>query len=427
MTRPLYRYNEEWEKSNLEEVLNGDVIVGVSSGSTPSTKIPKYWGGTIEWATPKEVTNGKVGRFIKMTERTITQDGLNASGCIKLPVDTVMLTKRAPVGEVVMNKVVMTTNQGFLNFRCGKKLLPDFLYYWFKANKPYIEAIANGSTYLELYQSDLFELEIALPKIPEQKLIVKILEKLDKKIEHLKLTNKILEKICESIFKSWFVDFENFSNLSENQSKELPKGWSMSTIDKETKAISGGTPLTVNKSYWENGTVAWISSSKAREFRVIEPTAYISQRAKDDSTTKSIPKNTTIIAITGSTMGQISFTEIDCCVSQNIVGVIENAQISSEFIYFWIKHKLSELLSWQTGGAQQHINKGVVENLPLLLPPPEVLEDFKQISRPLFKKIGHNAFQVASLIKIKNLLLPKLISGKIRIENFEKFSEPICD
>jgi type I restriction enzyme S subunit len=90
-----------------------------------------------------------------------------------MPVGTVMLTKRAPVGAVAISTVPMCTNQGFLNFICGEKLLPTYLAYWLVANKKYLDAVANGSTYPELYKGDLFEFQMAVPSVEQQKEILR--------------------------------------------------------------------------------------------------------------------------------------------------------------------------------------------------------------------------------------------------------------
>lgn len=175
MTGPLFQYAEVFRTSTLEPNPNGSVIQEVTSGGTPSTAVEGYWGGTIPWLTPKEVCEDKDKMFFSKTERFITQDGLKNSGAKLLPTETVMLTKRAPVGEVAINAVPMANNQGFLSFRCGKDLDPLYLYFWFKANKPYLEVVANGSTYPELYVGDLFEFVIGYPSIEEQKRVVKLL------------------------------------------------------------------------------------------------------------------------------------------------------------------------------------------------------------------------------------------------------------
>src|SRR5262249_30861452 len=118
------------------------------------------------------------GLYVSRTERTITRRGLVSSGAKLLAPGTVMLTKRAPVGAVAVNAVSMTTNQGFLNFTCGELLRPLYLAYWFEANRPYLDLIANGSTYPELYRSDLFEFELAVPELPDQDRILGFLRAL---------------------------------------------------------------------------------------------------------------------------------------------------------------------------------------------------------------------------------------------------------
>jgi type I restriction enzyme S subunit len=138
----------------------------------------EYWDGEIPWLTPKEITGLAEGLFVSRTERSITQLGLDSSAAKLMPAGTVMLSKRAPVGAVAVNAVPMATNQGFLNFRCGKLIRPLYLAYWLRANRPYLDKVANGSTYPELYQNDLFEFEIAVPSVESQDRIIEVLNAL---------------------------------------------------------------------------------------------------------------------------------------------------------------------------------------------------------------------------------------------------------
>ncbi len=134
----------EWEVVHLGEVGT------ISGGSTPSTKVPEYWGGEIPWLTPGEVTK-QDGLFISQTDRYITNVGLAHSSAKLLPIGTVMMTSRATIGEVVINTVPMVTNQGFINIKCDEeKVFNEFLAYWIKQNKKKIEAYANGVTFREV-------------------------------------------------------------------------------------------------------------------------------------------------------------------------------------------------------------------------------------------------------------------------------------
>jgi hypothetical protein len=178
MADPLLTYPKHWLHGTLEPDEEKQLIIHADSGGTPSTSNEDYWDGEIPWLTPKEITSFTDGVYVTKTERTITQKGLSNSGAKLLPVGTVMLTKRAPVGAVAINAVPMATNQGFLNFQCGINLRPLYLAYWLRANKAYLDMVANGSTYSELYKGDLFEFEIAVPSIEEQDAIISIISTL---------------------------------------------------------------------------------------------------------------------------------------------------------------------------------------------------------------------------------------------------------
>jgi restriction endonuclease S subunit len=178
MAEPLLKYPDGWYRRTLEPDPAGELITHVDSGGTPSTAEEENWDGDIPWLTPKEITGMTDSIYVSKTERTITQRGLNSCAAKLLPANTVMLTKRAPVGLVVINAVPMATNQGFLNFQCGKRLNPLYLAYWLRVNKPYLDMVANGSTYPELYKSDLFEFEIAVPSLEEQQAILSVISAL---------------------------------------------------------------------------------------------------------------------------------------------------------------------------------------------------------------------------------------------------------
>jgi type I restriction enzyme S subunit len=178
MAKPFLRCPCDWLTGTLEADPLLGLIAHVDSGGTPSTTNSDFWDGDVPWLTPKEITGFTDGVYVSQTERQITQSGLKHSGAKLLPVGTVLLTKRAPVGIVAINAVPMSTNQGFLNFQCGPKLRPLYLAYWLRVNRVYLDAVANGSTYPELYKSDLFEFEISVPSLEGQDAILEIISAL---------------------------------------------------------------------------------------------------------------------------------------------------------------------------------------------------------------------------------------------------------
>jgi hypothetical protein len=172
MADPFLECPASWRRATLAPDAKRGLVADVGTGGTPPTGRGECWDGDVLWLTPKEVVRNTDGLLVTQTERTITDRGLRSSGARLLAPGTVMLTKRAPVGAVAVAAAPMATNQGFLNFVCGPRLRPMYLAYWLLANRPYLELVANGSTYPELYKSDLFEFEIAVPEIEAQDRVV---------------------------------------------------------------------------------------------------------------------------------------------------------------------------------------------------------------------------------------------------------------
>jgi type I restriction enzyme S subunit len=191
-----------WQTKKLSEVCE---LVG---GGTPSTSISKYWNGDICWVTPKNL--GWLTDFeISTTDRKISNEGLKNSSAQLLPVGSVILSSRAPIGYVAINIVPMATNQGCRSFICGPNIFNKYLYYFLVFNTEYLNSLGSGSTFLEVSGSKLKEIEIPLPPLSEQKKIVKILdEKMGKISEAKKLregtiadTEKILSQALHEIFE----------------------------------------------------------------------------------------------------------------------------------------------------------------------------------------------------------------------------------
>ena len=266
---------------------------------------------------------------------------------------------------------------------------------------PYI----TGAVQPKLSKENLMSIPILLPvEIEEQIAITEVLSSLDDKIDLLHRQNKTLEALAETLFRQWFVE-------------EADKEWEESTIGNNILTVLGGTPSTTQPEYWD-GDVPWINSGEVNKFRIIEPTRYITKKGLSNSNTRLLPKGTTVIAITGGTLGQISLLEIDTCANQSVIGIIPNDRFPRAFVYFWIKKILKDILLNETDGAQPHINKNDVNEAKLIIPTFEFLNKSIPILETYFNKITQNVFQIRSLTHLRDTLLPKLMSGEVRMEGF---------
>lgn len=307
-----------------------------------------------------------------------------------------------------------------------------FLYYLLKT----LPISSNSDSAVPGLNRDFaHSLEIQVPEINGQIAIGRILNSLDQKIAANNSISKILEDIAQTIFKSWFIDFDPVKAkmagenpegmqdstaalfpglMEESELGPIPKGWEVRKIGSLTETLLGGTPSRKREEFW-GGEIPWINSGKVNDFRITTASEYITELGLEKSATKLLPKGTTVIAITGATLGQFSRLEIDACANQSVVGIVCSTEASNEFIFFNIKNGIQRLISAQTGGAQQHINKEDVNAFSIVYPGKRLMNAFTEVVEPLFAQIGvllHNSITLAT---IRDSLLPRLISGDLQI------------
>ena len=178
-----------------------------------------------------------------------------------------------------------------------------------------------------------------------------------------------------------------------------------STIGKEFECCLGGTPKTTCPEYWD-GNINWINSGEVNKLRICNASKKISQLGMEKSATKLLNRGTTVIAITGATLGQVSLLEIDTCANQSVIGISEN-QIKKDFIYPLIMHHISDLIKKQTGGAQQHINMNDVKSLEIMVPTLTQYRDYSFEVMPLFDLQSSLCARIEKMKELKALYLKK--------------------
>lgn len=281
----------------------------------------------------------------------------------------------------------------------------NFLYYRLTQDEvvQYLQSVAEQSTtaYPSIRPADVENLKFSFPSMDIQKKIVAVLSALDDKIELNNAINKNFEEQAQAIFDEFYrkADEEVF-------------------LGKTCKCELGGTPSRKNLEYW-NGNISWINSGEVNKFRIIEPSEKITELGLKKSATKLLPAKTTVIAITGATLGQVSLLEIESCANQSVVGIIPNKKIPYEYIYPLVKMKISELLTHQTGGAQQHINKRNVEDLSIKILSPNFMKKYLSIVSGIYELISNICFEKQKLGELRDALLPKLMSGEIDVSAVE--------
>ena len=169
---PLSNNKKEWNFFKIKDI--GKII----SGSTPSTNIPEYWNGEYLWITPAELNDDSF--IINSTNRKLTYLGVKASSLTELPIGTVLLSSRAPIGKVAIVGENMFCNQGFKNIIPNEKINSIYLYYLFKEKKEYLNFLGRGATFKELSKEIVENISIKVPPIELQNKFAERIEKIEK-------------------------------------------------------------------------------------------------------------------------------------------------------------------------------------------------------------------------------------------------------
>lgn len=418
---------EDWEVKNV-----GNVTLRVTKGTTPTTLKKEFTDEGINFIKVESITDS--GEFItskffhidtetnELLKRSIIQEDdvlFSIAGVIGR---TAIVSKKILPANINQAIAIIRPNKEYINSKFLRYAVSNRDFIW--RAKSNIVQTAQPNLSLELLSNGL----IGIPEINEQSSIAKILSDLDSKIELNQQINKALEAIGQAIFKRWFVDFE-FPNekgkpykssggeMADSELGRIPKGWRVSKVGKEFETILGGTPSTTNKYYWENGTIPWINSGAINDFPIINASQHITEAGLNNSATQLMPKKTVVLPFVISINKdiKISITGIKTSGNQSVLGIVENEKIPCEFIYYWVEKMKDDIYSWATGGAQQHINKNNVNNTLILIPNYDVMNNFKKLLIPIFNKILNNSYEVKNLSQIRDSLLPRLMSGKIRV------------
>lgn len=402
----------EWDVRMIQDVAE------VVSGATPKTKVAEYWDGNIAWITPKDLSN-HTERYIYRGDRMITDEGLKNSSAKLLPKGSVLFSSRAPIGYTAIAAQELCTNQGFKSMICNQQILDNnFMFYMMNYKKNEIENIAGGSTFKEVSGKTVKEFKIPIPPLDEQKAIAKVLSDLDEKIETNNKINKKLEEMAQTIFKQWFVDFE-FPNedgkpykssggeMVESERGMIPKGWEvvklqdignltmgLSPKSESYNAIGEGTPLL-------NGAADFYGG-------LIKATKYTTKE------TRVCKKNDLVFCIR-ATIGNITFADKEYCLGRGVASIESKKSLYVGIIYMNLSRSIERLKAQATGSVILGLSKPDINDMKLILPTKEILNKYSDIFKNAFDKKHILELENDKLINLRNTLLPKLMSGEIRV------------
>lgn len=458
------RIPEDWAVYRLSDVVD---IIG---GGTPKTRVEEYWNGDIPWLSVVDF-NGEL-RWVHDTDKTITQRGLEESSTKLLKKGQLIISARGTVGEIAQLCEDMAFNQSCYGLNGKEMLINDFLYCLLKYNVVELKTKTHGSVFDTITRKTFEQINVALPPILEQKRIAKILSDLDQKISLNHQINQTLESMAQTIFKSWFVNFdpvkakiaaleagkdaegvtraamraisgktddeldqmhagqpENYAQLKttaglfpvamqDSELGEVPEGWDVKAIGDVVKVVGGGTPSTKNSEYWDGGSHCWTTPKDLSG--ISSPVLLDTARKVTDAGLAKIscgllPAGTFLLS-SRAPVGYTAIAQVPLAVNQGYIAIPPSGQLSSLFLLHWTRINLETIKGRACGTTFQEISKKNFRPIKITVPTAEILTKFDTAAGSLFERVVVNEQESRSLIVIRDALLPKLISGKIRVK-----------
>lgn len=347
----------------------------------------------------------------------------------------------------------------------SRSISSRFVSYYLKSPKfwSYIRGVlGDKSAQPNASASTMTQVKLLLPTEDEQQSIAHILGSLDDKIELNRKMNETLEAMAQALFKSWFVDFDPVidkalaagnpipKELSEKAERRkqlgdkrkplpkdiaslfpgefeksklgwIPQGWEINTLYDLFELIGGGTPKTSNEKYW-GGTIPWFSVVDAPSLSdvfVIDTAKNITEIGVEKSSTKMLPVGTTIISARG-TVGKCAVVGVPMAMNQSCYGVYGKDGITDGFVYYTIREQVADLQQSGHGSVFNTITRDTFKSISVPFSSHQLLSAFDECIIPYFSKIRSNLFESKTLSSLRDTLLPKLISGELRVsENFD--------
>lgn len=378
-------------------------IMDIIGGGTPKTSKQEYWNGDIPWLSVKDLNNNY--RYVYKTEKTITQAGLDNSSTKLLKQNDSIISARGTVGKMAMIPSPMAFNQSCYGLRAKEGLADEeYLYYLIKHNVVVLKKNTHGSVFDTITRDTFDGIEVELPSLMEQKVVASILRDLDDKIEVNNEVNKNLQDQMENLHRSWFVDYAPFGGAK-------PSSWVNTDIYSIANIIYGapfasklfnteglGRPIIRIRDLKEQTFVTYTTE--------IHPKGYL------------IQPGDIVVGMDGEFRPYI-WGNSEAWLNQRVC--IFESKICSDkaFMLYTIKPLLNVIEQTQIATTVIHIGKKDFDAFEIILPDRKTLDQFGEITTPILEYIVNNSIENKKLAKLRDTLLPQLMSGEIDVSGID--------
>ena len=378
-----------------------DVLESIYSGGTPSTTVKEYWGGPYKW-----LSSGETGqRFITDTIDTITERGIRESSTKLAKRDSVVMAcagQGKTRGQTSFLLDDMYVNQSVIVLNPDKeKVLPLYLFYDLTGRYDELRGGSDASsTRGSITTTSLKTLSFRYPSMPEQKKIVSILSAYDNMIEVNNKRIKVLEQMAENLYKEWFVRFRFPGHETAEFENGIPKGWEIKRIGDISSIKAGGDRPEIYSDTPINGINVPIYSNG------------IENDGLYGFTNNAVITEESVTISARGTVGFVFLRRVPYVPIVRLIAIVPNTDtINSLYLFYYLQR--DSIIA--NGTSQQQITVPMVSRKRIIVPTKVLLDRFAEMQQLLWIEKDNLHEQNKHLIKQRDLLLPRLMSGKLEV------------
>lgn len=418
---------KNWDIVSLE-----DISLKITDGSHSSP--PSVEKG-YPMASVKDMTNSGFNllscRHISLSDYEM----LVKNGCKPIKNDVLIAKDGSYLKEifVVKEEIEMAILSSIAIIRPDMtKINPEYLKYFLsdsRIKKMVADGYVSGSVIPRIVLKNFRKIKIVSPPLEVQAKIAQILSSLDDKIELNYAINKNLEEIAQTLFNQWFVDFE-FPNengepykssggeMVESELGLIPKGWRIGKLGDIVDVKGGGTPSTKINEYW-NGDINWATPkdlSNLKSLILLNTERKITEQGLSKISSGLLRENTVLLS-SRAPIGYLALNKIPVAINQGFIAVEGHKEkgITNLFMLIWIKVNMDKIIARANGSTFLEISKSSFKEIQIIIPSLETLLNFNTKIENLFENIENNTTETQTLTKLRDELLPKLMSGEVPV------------
>ena len=314
--------------------------------------------------------------------------------------------------------VPANTNQAVALIRFNKGVNIDYLYYFMvqKSFNAYVNCMSAQAAQPNINLKQIGNLQIALPTDEQQKRIADILSAYDNLIENNNKRIHLLERMAESLYKEWFIRFR-FPGYEDTEFEDgMPRGWVREKIGLHYNTCSGGTPSRTHEEYYTEGTIPWVKTGEIKDGIIIHTDECITEAGIKGSSAKLLPQGSVVMAMYGVNIGMLAYLDSEMTCNQACCVFNDKNEINSRhYLFHYLYSIRNYLLLIGFGAAQQNLSQDLIKKVKIVIPPAELIKEFDKQKEPLYQTIRALMMQNDKLIKQRDALLPRLMSGKLEV------------